>query len=114
MIAAGCDDFVRKPFQEQEIFDMLQKHLGLRYVYEEPAVLPKPQPPEQLSLDAAALSGLPPDILADLRVAANTADLELTQLVIAQIRNLNAPLADALAELVNQYRFDTLLTIIQE
>ncbi len=31
----GCDDFVRKPFRENEIFEMLQKHLGVRYVYAE-------------------------------------------------------------------------------
>jgi CheY-like chemotaxis protein len=34
ILAAGCDDFVRKPFREQEIFEAMAKHLGLKYVYE--------------------------------------------------------------------------------
>ena len=37
ILAAGCDDFMRKPFREEEMFDLLAKHLGVRYVYEEVA-----------------------------------------------------------------------------
>jgi CheY-like chemotaxis protein len=29
ILSAGCDDFVRKPFNEQTIFDVLSKHLGV-------------------------------------------------------------------------------------
>jgi CheY-like chemotaxis protein len=35
VLSAGCDDFVRKPFSEQTIFDVLAKHLGVKYIYEE-------------------------------------------------------------------------------
>ena len=35
ILAAGCDDFVRKPFLEQEIFETMRKHLGLKYEYED-------------------------------------------------------------------------------
>jgi CheY-like chemotaxis protein len=34
-LAEGCDDFLRKPFREVEIFEMMHKHLGVRFVYEE-------------------------------------------------------------------------------
>jgi len=33
VLEAGCDDFVRKPFREEEIFDIMKKHLGVRYLY---------------------------------------------------------------------------------
>ena len=32
-LSAGCDDFVRKPFREEEIFEIMKKHLGVRYLY---------------------------------------------------------------------------------
>ncbi|MEM8544985.1 MAG: PAS domain S-box protein, partial [Cyanobacteria bacterium P01_H01_bin.119] len=32
--AAGCDDFVSKPFKVQKLFAVLQHHLGLQYIYE--------------------------------------------------------------------------------
>jgi len=35
ILAAGCDDFVRKPFHEQEIFAVMARHLGLKYLYKE-------------------------------------------------------------------------------
>jgi YesN/AraC family two-component response regulator len=33
--AAGCDDFLAKPYRENEIFDMMAKHLALTYEYED-------------------------------------------------------------------------------
>lgn len=36
-IAAGCDDFVRKPFREEEIFETLNRHLELSYIFEDPS-----------------------------------------------------------------------------
>ena len=35
IMAAGCDDLVRKPFREQELFDALARHLRLKFIYEE-------------------------------------------------------------------------------
>jgi CheY-like chemotaxis protein len=32
ILAAGCDDFIRKPYQVTEIFECLAKHLGVRYI----------------------------------------------------------------------------------
>lgn len=34
ILSAGCDDFVRKPFREAEIFDTMHKHLGVEFVYD--------------------------------------------------------------------------------
>jgi CheY-like chemotaxis protein len=35
ILSAGCDDFVRKPFQEEVLLEKIATHLGVRYVYEE-------------------------------------------------------------------------------
>jgi PAS domain S-box-containing protein len=32
-LAAGCDDFVRKPFRAETIFEKMTEHLGVRYLY---------------------------------------------------------------------------------
>jgi CheY-like chemotaxis protein len=31
ILSSGFDDFVSKPFREQEIFDVMARHIGLRY-----------------------------------------------------------------------------------
>jgi CheY-like chemotaxis protein len=33
MLAAGLDDFVRKPYLPNEVFDCMARHLGVRYRY---------------------------------------------------------------------------------
>ena len=33
VIAAGCDDFVRKPFREEVIWQKMGEYLGLKYIY---------------------------------------------------------------------------------
>ena len=43
VLAEGCDDFVRKPFRAEELFAMLTKHLGVRFIFEDVA------PPETAS-----------------------------------------------------------------
>ena len=35
ILSEGCDDYMRKPFHEEDLFDMIAKHLGVRYVYED-------------------------------------------------------------------------------
>jgi CheY-like chemotaxis protein len=50
ILSEGCDDYVRKPFREEALFEALQRHLGVAFVYEDEAgataVLPpnSPQP----------------------------------------------------------------------
>jgi CheY-like chemotaxis protein len=38
ILAAGCDGFVRKPYREAEIFEVMAHHLGLKYIYENETV----------------------------------------------------------------------------
>jgi len=33
ILGAGCDDFIRKPYRDKEIFECMEKHLGVRYQY---------------------------------------------------------------------------------
>ncbi|MEG3975761.1 ATP-binding protein [Microcoleus sp. herbarium8] len=35
ILAAGCDDFMRKPFEAKILFAIIEKYLGLNYVYDE-------------------------------------------------------------------------------
>lgn len=34
-LSIGCDDFVRKPFQENAILEKMAEHLGMKYIYDE-------------------------------------------------------------------------------
>jgi CheY-like chemotaxis protein len=120
ILSGGCDDFVRKPFREEEIFDTLAKHLGVRFVYDvedaqpagaaaqpEDAVLPAD------SLTPEALMSLPADWVEDLHQAAIQLDADVILDLLDQIREQNASLANALASLVHDFRFDIILALTE-
>jgi CheY-like chemotaxis protein len=110
--AAGCDDVVRKPVREATIFAKIAEHLGIRFVYEDPQ--PAAAPERAAELVPADLTALPAEWLAELRQAADEIDTALAEAVIACIRARDAALAERLADLVANYRFDTLQELIQE
>ncbi len=39
-LEAGCDDFIRKPLCEADIFDVITKYMEVRYVDDKPALEP--------------------------------------------------------------------------
>jgi CheY-like chemotaxis protein len=107
-LAAGCDDFIRKPFRETEIFERMAYFLGVRYRYES-MVLPAPPdvvPPE---LTPALMAGMPVEWQAKLHQAATQVDAEQIVQLIQQIPTEQATLTQALTELVNHYRFDRIV-----
>jgi PAS domain S-box-containing protein len=118
ILAGGCDDFVRKPFRDQKIFDTLAKHLDVRFVYEEIEIEDRDRDEEDAGgpikeLPPADIAGLPLDWVARLRQAATQLDADVILDLLGRIREQNAPLADALENLVHDFRFDTILNLTQ-
>ncbi|MCZ0903737.1 response regulator, partial [Microcoleus sp. HI-ES] len=94
-VSDDCDDFIHKPFRDTEIFATLHKHLGVRYIYDEPESVP-----DSIQIEAPTpetLAALPADWLAGLEKATIECDLELILIQIEQIRDRNDALASALA-----------------
>ncbi|MBC8233099.1 response regulator [bacterium] len=111
VISAGCDDFLRKPYREEEIFDLMGKHLGLHYVYEDDAQDESDK--KTPTLTVSDLSSLPSDLLTNLQEAVIKLDLEATNKIVEQIGESNKSLANALAGLVSDFRFDRLQALIE-
>jgi PAS domain S-box-containing protein len=112
VLSVGCDDFIHKPFREADIFDALHKHIGVRYVYDEPSIEPNSTPTQALTPEAIA--ALPADWLASLQKAAIEGDLDLILTQIEQIRSQNDALANALASFAKKFEFKQLLTLIKQ
>ena len=110
VLDAGCDDFVRKPFREEDIFDVLERHLGLRFTYADDA-----PPPDagRSALTRADLEGLSPDLLARLHRAANEADEETIRKLIGEFVDRH-DLADGIGAMVDEFRFDDLMALTRD
>ena len=110
VMAEGCDDFVRKPFREAEIFDALVRHLGVRFVYDEMGVEEADRGKEGAGrLDPEALAALPPEWVAQLYEASMRADTDLVLELVGQIREQHRALAETLRRLANSFRFDLIV-----
>ena len=115
-IANGCDDFLRKPFQETEILTLLQTHLGVQYLYEafqEQKMMTSTAPITCETLTADALAALPAEIVAQLKQALTICDPGMIFPIIERIHSDNATLADALRNYVNNFEYESLLALLE-
>jgi CheY-like chemotaxis protein len=111
----GCDDFVGKPFRREEIYEMLAKHLAVRFVYEDAgarAAAAITVPEADLTAPAAAARD-PAEWAADLERATLRADMSLILTLVEEIRGQNAPLAYTLAELAHNFEYKEILAHAQ-
>ena len=141
VLSAGCDDFIRKPFQEQALFDKMAQYLGVRYVYEELAPTTKRErgregvsakgwnleeiaQPNEVQLAegntsnssrlASALALMPEQWVRELYQAADAIDNERIFQLLAEISPPQASLAQAITDFVNNFRCDRIIDLIEE
>ncbi|MCT7949882.1 ATP-binding protein [Ancylothrix sp. C2] len=115
-ISAGCDDFMRKPFREADIFETMHKHIGVRYIYSETAAggvgkvsqkdIEDPLKPQVLGL-------LPASLLTSLEYAASVADMAGVEDYIEEIRRENPSVAEALMSFAANFDYDKIVEIIR-
>ena len=102
LLASGCDEFARKPFQAEELFDILERRAGVRFLRaaELPAAGAGP-----LSVDQAAirLAARPADWRAALKSAVNLGDFGRMTELAGQIQDSDAVLYETLAKWAYDY-----------
>ncbi|TAN70600.1 MAG: response regulator [Methylobacter sp.] len=110
IINAGCDAVLHKPFHTPEIFALLIKQLGVKFIYrDKPALAPSPV----FETTAEMLIQLPLVLRQQLHEAALNLDIEETDAVIAQIRALAPDVGDGLQELAGHYQFDRIIQLTE-
>lgn len=110
ILATGCDDFVRKPFLEDTIFEKMTEYLGVRYIFEKPQPL-SPQP--AMEVTASQLSVMPTEWLAELHQAAMSARSTRIETLIQEIPEEHSILAEGLTDLVSNFNYEKILTLTQ-
>jgi signal transduction histidine kinase/DNA-binding NarL/FixJ family response regulator len=110
VMAAGMDDFIRKPYRSEEIFDCLVRQLDVRFVYEESAAVSTAQ---TAALRPESLATLPRELRRELTDALVSLDTARIGGIIRRVSELDPALGDTLAKHAGQLGYTTILQALQ-
>ena len=115
VLSAGCDDFVRKPFNEIDLFDKMTEYLGVQFEYQK-ITTDNPTPvndPEAMEHLRAKIQNLRPEWLTDVHHAAARAQSKTLLDLLAQIQADQPDVVAALTELVNNFEFEKIKMLVE-
>jgi PAS domain S-box-containing protein len=102
---SGADDFLSKPFREDDLFEKMRTFLDITYDYDEsPEVVPVPS--------SATLGPLPLDLAAKIRDATLEGNKRLLNELIQEVDDVGC--AHALQQLADKYEYDTMTRLLEE
>jgi len=107
ILAAGCEDFLRKPFRDNEIFTLLEKHLHTRFIYKEESR------EVSMTLDASALTAMPEAERGALAEALIRLDADAVDALIETIGHRNRRLALTLTAMAKDFEYENMLALLQ-
>jgi PAS domain S-box-containing protein len=111
LMASKIDGFVSKPYRFNEIYDCLEKQLGLKFIYSDKS-------PEQKSLPTTLkpemLAGVGAELRTALRNALDTLDRGHIEEVILQIGEKDRELAELLKGLCANFDYPSILNALEE
>ena len=112
VLSAGCDDFLRKPFSEHNIFDILTKHLGIKYIFAETNSSTLDELSESI-LTSQQLTCMPEQWITQLYEAALEANTNLVMQIIGEIPDRENLLIQSLTQLVRKFEFEQLVDLAE-
>lgn len=110
ILSAGCDDFIRKPYRETEIFEALERHLGVRFRHAGESAPSAAQ--ETHELDIATLGRLPPALIQDLLAAVELLDGQHCLEAAARIARIDPALGENLRHMTENRQYKKMLAIL--
>lgn len=109
VLAAGCDDYLSKPFRDHDLHELIRQHLGVEFVYADgqtSGIRPNGNGDHQRALARQSAADLPPQLVEQLRTAVSSLNLRATEEVIRQLRADWPQLAETLLNLAREFDFE--------
>jgi CheY-like chemotaxis protein/nitrogen-specific signal transduction histidine kinase len=110
MFDAGMDDFIRKPFRFEEIYDCLARQLGVKFVYKSDGA----EQPATTALTPAMLAILPSPLRNELKEALENLDNERIAAAIRDAGKIDKDLGRTLTSLVEYFNYPAILDALNE
>ena len=111
VLDSGMDDFIKKPYQFYEIYESLQKHLNVEYVYHQVA---QNQYKDHQSLTSDMIQTLEENTVSQLRHHLSNLDNEKLLELAQEIKVQNAELGQIIEHYISHYKLTELYKIINK
>jgi CheY-like chemotaxis protein len=115
ILESGCNDVVRKPYRANEMFGSMQKHLGVRFIYDEEAGSASTKAEQAIDMgEASRMAAMLPDkLFHDLEDAVTLLDIEESYHLLEQVDKAQPELADMIRMRLDEMDFTTIQTVIE-
>jgi PAS domain S-box-containing protein len=113
VLATGVDNYLHKPFKPEEIFAVLEKCLGLRFVYAADAGQASEKTSAQ-PLTRADLAVLPEALRQAMHQAIDEGDITRLQALITQVEVIDAETAFKLRIMADRYDYAALTKVLNK
>jgi CheY-like chemotaxis protein len=112
ILDCGCDEVIRKPFKDHEIFEAMARQLDVKFIYEdrETQAIRKPE----INLTTEMLAELPPELLIELREKSLSLDREAISAVIERIEPLAPDTVKGLRFLLDDYQIGRIRDLLED
>ncbi len=109
LLSAGMDEIVNKPFQPEDIFGCMAKHLGLRFIRQT-----RGKPESQAPVSAMSLATLPAGLRSDLWEALMDLDTNRIDKVVGLIAEFDTGLGQVLCFHTKSYQYTAIIHALEE
>jgi two-component system, sensor histidine kinase and response regulator len=116
-IKAGCDDYINKPFREEELLEKLSEYLEVQYIYQEDNYQIKNAKQQitesilKLTDLVPLLSEMSPEWVKQVYTAAAQCSDDLILELIEQIPSENAKLRNFIKNLADNFQFEKIMEL---
>ncbi len=112
ILAAGADDFIRKPYRPEEIYECMERHLKVKFLYED--ALPDSGNKTAADLSYESLAALPPELKIELSDAVVSLEAARINEVIGRISELNPELGKTLLYYADRLSYTKILQTLHK
>jgi signal transduction histidine kinase/streptogramin lyase/CheY-like chemotaxis protein len=112
ILACGCDEVVRKPFKDLEIFEAMARQLEIKYVYKDRGEVAAQK--QEIHFTADMLVDIPEELLQELREKTLALNMEAILEVIEGIAEYAPDTAETLRALVQNFQIDQIREVLLE
>jgi PAS domain S-box-containing protein len=118
-LLVGCDDFIRKPFRKTDIFETLNQHLGVNYLYSSSTGSDSTGDRNNVSDSTSnvtlfSMPQLPAEWISNMKQVIRSADFELIATTIEEITSDFPEFAQILQDHLDNFDYQKILNVIAE